>query len=78
MPSAVPQFFGQVRQVMTGGTVTTMNVGDSNPVHYHYPSKVHPGYIAEPFPFAQARPEKRHAAPIIKSGTACTSLFAVE
>jgi hypothetical protein len=47
---------------MTGGTVTTMNVGDSNPVHHHYPSEVNLGYPVEPFTYAQARPEKRCAA----------------
>lgn len=31
-----PQFLGSVRQVMTGGYVGTMNVGDDNPVHHHY------------------------------------------
>jgi hypothetical protein len=54
MPSAVPQFFGQVRQVMTGGTVNTMNVGDSNPVHHHYPSEVNLGYLVESFGAPQA------------------------
>ncbi|KAJ7926082.1 hypothetical protein B0H13DRAFT_1862591 [Mycena leptocephala] len=29
-------FFAPVRQVMNGGSVGTMHVGDSNPVHHHH------------------------------------------
>ncbi|KAJ7622216.1 hypothetical protein FB45DRAFT_927262 [Roridomyces roridus] len=36
------QFFGPVRQVMNGGTIETLNLGDENAVHHHH------HYISDP------------------------------